>query len=104
MDTALEIDVTRPSEDSLQIRLGGGWTSPGAPPPLQVIEEHLDDRVQRVAFESGEIGPWDSTLLTFLLNLVRLGERRGFSIEDAGLPAGARRLLAHLLAQQRENL
>ncbi len=94
MDTALEIEVTRPSQESLQLRLGGAWTSPKAPPPLQVVEEHLDDRVQRVAFESAGIGPWDSTLLTFLLNLVRLGERRGFSVDDAGLPAGARRLLS----------
>ncbi len=94
MDTALKIDVTRPSEESLQVRLGGTWTSPTAPPPLLVVEEHLDDRVQRISFESAGIGPWDSTLLTFLLNLVRLGERRGFSVDDAGLPAGARRLLS----------
>ena len=88
MDTALEINVTRPSEESLQIRLGGSWIAPEAPPPLQVVEEHLDDRVRRVAFESGGIGPWDSTLLTFLLNLVRLGERRGFSIEGRRASGG----------------
>jgi phospholipid/cholesterol/gamma-HCH transport system permease protein len=54
--------------------------------------------IQSVAFESGQLGHWDSALLTFVLAVRQETQQRGIAFDDAELPPAASRLLA-LIAQ-----
>ena len=47
-----------------------------------------------IAFDSHELKSWDSSVLTFLVELSELCGQRGISIDRQGLPAGVQKLLA----------
>jgi phospholipid/cholesterol/gamma-HCH transport system permease protein len=54
------------------------------------------DGVRAIAFESGALGHWDSSLLVFLSTLRGVSAERGVRFDEAGLPEAVRRLLALL--------
>ena len=64
-----------PSTDELQSQIGSG------PPPGQVV------------FDTRELGPWDSSLLAFLVKLADYCRRNSMPISNQGLPSGVARLL-----------
>lgn len=47
-----------------------------------------------IAFDASQLGHWDSALLAFVAELRRQGEAPGITVDPAGLPPAARRLLA----------
>jgi phospholipid/cholesterol/gamma-HCH transport system permease protein len=49
--------------------------------------------VRAVAFDAAELGSWDSSLLTFLLQAMRYCEARDLEFSEAGLPEDITRLL-----------
>ncbi len=49
-----------------------------------------------LAFESGQLGRWGSSLLAFLAALRETAERRKIRFDETGLPLAARRLLARV--------
>jgi len=91
-----KLDVSRPSADSLCIRLAGQWTIHAALPSLEAVQTQLASvpQGQRLVFETHDLASWDSGLLTFLLNLKEMCTQLQVEFDQAGLPQGVQRLLA----------
>jgi phospholipid/cholesterol/gamma-HCH transport system permease protein len=90
------LDVTRPTVDTLCIRLSGQWTMQAVlPSPAEVQAQcEASPRLRRLSFAASDLADWDSALLTFLLKLKELCDQRQIEFDRAGLPQGVQRLLA----------
>lgn len=94
MSAALAFD--KKDDNSLAITLSGEWRlGADLPAPDSVL-----DRLRRapkptgVSFETGDLGAWDTGLITALVAIHRGAAENDVEVDDAGLPEGARRLLA----------
>lgn len=83
----------RSEGSALALSFVGRWLLAGRVPHFEQLRERLPAAGGRVRIGTERLEAWDSALLTFLLALVRECDRRGVVVEEAGLPAGARRLL-----------
>jgi phospholipid/cholesterol/gamma-HCH transport system permease protein len=90
------LNVTRPTADTLCVRLSGQWTIQAALPSTAEVQAQCEasPRVRRLSFEASDLADWDSALLTFLLKLKELCDQRQIAFDQAGLPHGVQRLLA----------
>jgi phospholipid/cholesterol/gamma-HCH transport system permease protein len=90
------LDVTRPTADTLRVRLAGQWTIQAALPSSAEVQAQIQatSRVRRLSFEASDLADWDSALLTFLLKLKALCDQDQIEFDRAGLPHGVQRLLA----------
>jgi phospholipid/cholesterol/gamma-HCH transport system permease protein len=90
------LDVTRPTADTLGVRLSGQWTIQAALPSTAEVQAQCEASpgVRRLSFESSDLADWDSVLLTSLLKLKELCDQRQIEFDHAGLPHGVQRLLA----------
>ncbi len=97
MSSAVEsvLSFTLTGDAALEVRLAGAWRLRGGLPSASLLQRELESapKVKNVAFESGELSSWDSSVLTFLVEVSELCRRRGINMDRAGLPAGVRRLL-----------
>ncbi|MGD2111792.1 MAG: MlaE family lipid ABC transporter permease subunit [Gammaproteobacteria bacterium] len=91
-----QLSLEFPSADSLQVVLAGRWLLADGTPPATDIGQQLQARsdVRRLSFDAAGVTDWDTALLTFLARVYRLAGARGIDIDAAGLPEGARRLMA----------
>jgi phospholipid/cholesterol/gamma-HCH transport system permease protein len=82
-------------EDTLVIRLTGTWSLDLGLPSTSELERELEitPRARRVAFNTSELGPWDSALAAFLARAGELCRARGVETDRSGLPPGLSRLL-----------
>lgn len=66
------------------------------PPSAQDTAAELTRAPQprRLVFDAGHVTEWDSGLLTFVSRLAADATEAGLTVDDSGLPEGARRLLA----------
>ena len=89
------LDCTRPTRDTLCIRLAGSWTIHQELPSTAQVQPHLDatQPVKRLVFDGRDVTEWDSGLLTFLRNLDQLCAQNHIEVDYAGLPPGVQRLL-----------
>src|SRR5260221_704269 len=80
---------------AVTLHLAGPWTLQGALPSTREVESQLPaaGTPAKLLFETGELGAWDTSLLTFLISLEKLAKARSMTIDRAGLPAGIGRLL-----------
>ncbi len=81
--------------DTLTAHLSGDWES-GLPVPR--FERLLDDRapghpVRVIDFDASELGAWDSSLLTFLMQAMTYCEVHDLEFRDEHLPEDVARLL-----------
>ena len=90
------LNVTRPTADTLCVRLSGPWTIQAALPSTAEVQAQCEasPRVRRLSFEASDLADWDSALLTFLLKLKELCDQRQIVFDQAGLPHGVQRLVA----------
>ncbi len=66
----------------------------GMPSASRMEQElHAGSAPQRVAFESGGLAEWDSSLLSFVWSVSELCTRRGIEADPSGLPHGLKNLL-----------
>jgi len=91
---AKDLSVTRQPDDTLLVRLAGTWTLEGGLPSLAGLGDELERRPDRIAFDTTELGRWDSSVLAFLAGLSKLGRERDIPLDRSGLPDGLQRLLA----------
>jgi phospholipid/cholesterol/gamma-HCH transport system permease protein len=93
--TSGEIAFSRPSENSLLVRLTGDWTIGGDIPSADEVNKEVDSGlpVQVLTFDSQDLGRWDSGLITFLLKVFDQCSQRQIDADRTGLPEGVRRLL-----------
>ncbi|MCH6545370.1 MAG: ABC transporter permease [Deltaproteobacteria bacterium] len=95
MPGAYEISFSRPSDDTLQIRLAGSWLMQDGLPSSNEVQNQTESHppVRRITFDTQEITDWDSGLLTFLTRVVDQSTRKQIQMDREGLPSGVRRLL-----------
>src|SRR2546422_10986883 len=79
------LDVTRPTADTLCVRLAGQWTIYAVLPSTAEIQAQCEalPPVQRLIFETPDLVGWDSALLTFLLKLKELCVQRQVAFDQA---------------------
>jgi phospholipid/cholesterol/gamma-HCH transport system permease protein len=89
----------QPDNESLLVVLSGVWKIGNELPSAEEIRKGIESKpVRRIAFDACDLAHWDSALLTFLLKVRDIAERKQIQIMDEGLPQGARRLIALALA------
>ena len=90
------IDISRPSDETLLLRLSGTWKLGEPVPKISTLETVLTSlpREGRLCFAAEEIDRWDSSLLTFLIKLKKDCALKHIQVEEDGLPKGVQRLLA----------
>ena len=83
-------------DDALCVHLTGVWSLDRGLPPPAALERALEGAAsaRRVVFDTAGLGTWDSSLVTFVAQLVERCMRLGVGIERRGLPPGLLRLLA----------
>src|SRR6267143_2046164 len=87
--------VDRADDGLFRLRLSGRWTLDARPSIVADVFEHaLTTAETRVAVETDPQLEWDSGLLLFMRTVLAEAERRQMTVDLAGLPGGARRLLA----------
>jgi phospholipid/cholesterol/gamma-HCH transport system permease protein len=91
-----ELSFSRPTEDTLLVRLAGDWIIGQPLPSAEEVQKQVDSGppVQRLAFDSQDLGRWDSGLITFLIKVFDQGNQRQLEVVKEGLPDGVQRLLA----------
>jgi phospholipid/cholesterol/gamma-HCH transport system permease protein len=91
-----EASVSRRTDGTLVIHLGGVWHVQGARPSPEKLEGALNGRPlpERIAFDAAGLGGWDSTLVAFLVRVIEACGRRGTRVDREGLPSGVKRLIA----------
>jgi phospholipid/cholesterol/gamma-HCH transport system permease protein len=83
------------ADATLEIQIAGAWRLRGGLPSAALVQRQLESapQVRQIAFEARELSSWDSSVLTFLVELSEDCRRRGINVNRAGLPAGVQRLL-----------
>ena len=88
--------ITRPSDDTRCLGLSGDWRT-GQPIPLSGdMEKQLESEpgVQKITFDTSEIVDWDSSLLTFLMDIHNDCSKNNIAVDTGGLPQGVDKLIA----------
>ncbi|MEE8606744.1 MAG: ABC transporter permease, partial [Nitrospiraceae bacterium] len=90
------ISFSRPTDDTLLVRLSGSWKMQDKLPSHTEVEQQVASgpRVKRVAFDTQGITAWDSVFVTFVLKILTQNTQNQIETDRAGLPEGVRRLLA----------
>ena len=83
-------------DGTLVIRLVGAWSlKAGIPSAADVQGQVALTGISRgVAFDARELTAWDSSVLTFLVEVSELCRQRGILMDREGLPVGVQKLLA----------
>jgi phospholipid/cholesterol/gamma-HCH transport system permease protein len=91
-----EITFSRPSPETLLLRLSGDWNIENQLPDISSVEREAEKatRTDCFLFATDGITNWDTSLLAFLTNLRDLCRRNSIRFDPAGLPEGVGRLLA----------
>ena len=94
-DKPPEMIFTRTTHNTLLMRLAGNWRIDQPMLSIAQLEKQLksEPRVEKITFDTSGVAGWDSSLLTFLIDITQLGTRQNISIDNAGLPAGVPQLL-----------
>ncbi len=91
-----ELSFSRPTDDTLLVRLAGDWTIGEGLPSVEEVQKQADSgpSVQRVTFDTQDLGRWDSGLITFLIKVFDQCSQSQIEAEKEALPDGVQRLLA----------
>ncbi len=93
---AAQLEITRPTPETLLIRLAGPWVLRRDLPDLVDAVERQAPRgtVRRIAVDATGLESWDSMLIAELRRLKTICAAGGVEIDLADLPDGAQRLTA----------
>jgi len=91
-----EMTMEQPSGDTLKVILSGHWKLGGELPGADKVQQTLQGRpgVRNLVFDTRQMASWDTGLLTFLVDLGKLCSEQKISLNNDGLPEGARKMLA----------
>src|SRR5713226_880662 len=92
----LDVSFARAADGVMTIRLAGVWQlESGIASATDAIKRELGGgpKPSRIAFDTAELGHWDSALVTLLATIEEFGHAQRIPIDRDRLPAGARRLL-----------
>ena len=104
--TAASIACDSEASGALRVSLSGDWllgqNLPGPDPVLDRLRQA--PKPGNVEFEAAALGDWDTGLITALMAINKSAEANGVDVDGAGLPEGARKLIALALAvKERED-
>jgi phospholipid/cholesterol/gamma-HCH transport system permease protein len=93
MNAALTCTTT--PDDTLAVALAGDWLLGNALPGLEPVLENLrkSPAPAGIAFDTAELGDWDTALVARLVSIRRDAEANGIAVDESGLPEGVRQLL-----------
>ena len=86
----------RPSEETVLMRLAGSWRFNDEVPSADAVVKQFESlpQIKRLAFDTKDLGAFDTALLTFLRKVIGYCADRKIRVEQEGLPQGVQRLLA----------
>ena len=78
----------------LRVSVGGRWNfdEPWPSEAATALASVADQRIREVSLESDDLGQWDSTLLVFLVQMVKAARARQLPLRTE-LPEGLERLI-----------
>lgn len=84
------------SEDSLAISLSGDWLLGADLPSPEPVLDRLSTppKPALIRFNAQDLGEWDTGLVKPLIAIARSARENAVEIDDSGMPAGAKRLVA----------
>ncbi|WP_103019716.1 MlaE family ABC transporter permease [Salinibacter altiplanensis] len=87
---------TRHADETLVLAPVGDWTLASPLPDVQavVVNAAPSSPVTAIAFDTSELGDWDSSLVTFLFEVADYGRAHGLEVQTGTLPAALERLVA----------
>ena len=91
-----KMQLQKTEEDTLTVALAGSWKLGQELPSANEVLHALEGMpgIGSIAFDTRELTDWDSGLLIFLKQLSEFSAQKKITIEESGLPQGARKLLA----------
>lgn len=89
------IHLDRLPGEVLAIQLSGKWQLGRKIPSAESVQEKLQGppAIKSIVFDTEALSFWDSSILTFLVDTIKLAEKEGIEIEKEGLPAGVQQLI-----------
>ena len=89
------INLERLPGEILAIQLAGKWQLGKDVPSSENVRAELTARptAKGIVFNTDGLSFWDSSILTFLVDVMKLSVKEGIQIEKDGLPAGVRQLI-----------
>ena len=92
--TGATLAFDRVPDGTLVARLGGPWHLQRDMPNVASLAREIEStRPRRLAFDAATLTAWDSSLLTFLIDVGELCGRNHVTVDRNGLPTGVQRLL-----------
>jgi phospholipid/cholesterol/gamma-HCH transport system permease protein len=90
-----QLSYTHAQDGTLVIRLVGAWSLRAGIPSTAELHDQVSSTgtSRKVAFDSRELASWDTSVLTFLVELSEFCRQRGIPMDREGLPVGVQRLL-----------
>ncbi|HTP27472.1 MAG TPA: ABC transporter permease [Anaeromyxobacteraceae bacterium] len=94
--SAAALSLQRHDDQTLVLVLSGDWTLDNEIASASELQARFESvaGVQRVVFDTGGLGAWDSSLLILVTRIIDLCSGRRVEVLKEGLPPGARRLLS----------
>jgi phospholipid/cholesterol/gamma-HCH transport system permease protein len=95
MSESEQLTLRWANDMTLVVELSGAWRLRGALPSASSVERELEPprKARAVTFEARDLTSWDTSVLTFLVEVSELCRARAINMDRTGLPAGVRRLL-----------
>lgn len=95
MNPSCHIEFSRPSTDTVTVKLAGSWNIMGPSPDMSQFEAQMQSAsgLSRLSFVADQVTDWDSSLLTFLVKLRNACNAKQVSFDSKGLPEGVSSLL-----------
>jgi phospholipid/cholesterol/gamma-HCH transport system permease protein len=98
-DTSIKADRAGPGQaakEFLRVRITGTWNIGTQNPSPAQVQKKIESvgSIRRVGFYTENLADWDSSLLTFLINVNDYCSKNNLEFEKDGLPEGVQRLLA----------
>ena len=89
-----DLSFDRTKDAGLVLRLAGPWRVQRDLPAPSAVQREIEATSPRtVCFDAAQLTAWDSSLLTFLLDVSEVCRQRNVTVDREGLPSGVRRLL-----------
>jgi len=90
------ISFEHPAEGTLLARLSGRWKIGAQLPASDEVYPHLQpsEGIRRLGFETDRVTDWDSSFLTFLMDIHAFCAANKIVLEKSGLPQGVDKLIA----------
>ena len=90
-----DLSLSQPDKDTLLVKLTGSWKIGVSLPSSEEIYAHIQPSqgIRRLVFEAKDITGWDSSLVTFLMDINNFCSANNIVLEKDGLPLGVKKLI-----------